>query len=779
MSFIEHLMRGGAYGHYWTKQSKQTLWWPSGSPPPIPASEEDIYFGVHPSKVKKGLSERVLSQDIAAINCLYADIDSKDFDDSKVKAAAHVKSLAKKPSVIIDSGGGYHCYWLLREPFLLNTDFKLEVAQSLQQCWVSYVGGDKAVHDLARILRLPGTLNYKYDPPRQVQIAHSNLNRLYDINELEALLPVDAHRGEEEDAEPDVPAAACPNDLGLQEIVDRAQASANGEKFTRLWRGWSEGFASASEADLAFCAILAFWTGGDYNKIDKLFRASDRMRDKWEREDYRHETIIKALGQVTEHYIDPGGFLTAGAHDEGNAQCVFSRCKGQFSYCGALGWLHYTGSYWATEAAEAEVERKIISVLKQRRAAAATAENPESEKSQEAIIRAAKPSSANVLHCKVLLKSLLTVPISSFDTSLDELNCPNGILDLRTGVLKQHSLSSKFTYCLPIPYDPASDQSSWKSWLLEAVGGQQEVVDYLQLAVGYSLTGRTREECFFYVYGPPRAGKGVFTETILTMLGGRPLATEVGMETFVEKRGPGTQGFDLAGLKATRFVAAAETEEKHWLKVSKLKGWTGGNFITCAHKYGNPFTYKPQFKIWLVSNFPIQMDVEDTAGWVRAQVIEFPNSFTGQEDKTLKEKMRSPEVLAGVLAWAVEGAAKWYKLPKYGLRPPKIITEATERARADLDWVAEWVGEEIEPEADPSANGRIPCSVYYQRYEDWCRERGVTKKSLRGLNQSLKRLGYEVSTLVWLDGKMQRCWVGVKLCGTSFRENLARMDTAG
>jgi len=646
------------------------------------------------------------------------------------------------------------------------------MAQSIQERWVQHVGGDPAVHDLARILRLPGTVNLKYDPPRTITTVLLKIDRLYELQDLAALLPdEDEHRGDDQD---EIPPPAVPNNLPLKEVVDLAQNSADGEKFKRLWSGYDGEYDSTSEADLAFCCLLAFWTGGDYTKIDKLFRLSDRMRDKWQRYDYRHATLLKSLRQCTSHYVDPGGYLTAGANDEGNALCVKARCGSVHAYCDALGWLYYNGTHWQTQMAEAKVDLAIIRTLKERRVVALQSTTPMDSKRREAIVKAGKPSAMNVRNCKTLLKALIAAPITDYDQSSDKLNCPNGILNLRTGKLQPHDYKSKFTYCVAARYFPEADSSVWTEWLLDAVGGNQEVLDFLQLAVGYSLTGRTREEMMFYIYGPARAGKGTFTETILALLGGRPLATEVGMEIFVEKRRSSDQGFDLAGLKSTRFVAASESAEGQWLDATKLKRWTGGNWVTCAHKYGKPFSYQPQFKIWLSSNYPLQLDADDTAGWTRVQVIEFPNSYVGREDKTLKERMRSTEILEGVLAWAVAGAIKWYALSRGGLRAPKIVREQTEKARSSLDWVAQWIREDVEVTGDD--RDRISNATIYQYYSAWCKEQGVSAKKMPALTRTLKRYRYKAGQVFRLEDKTTRGWKGARLKRDSLRDQLSKMS---
>ncbi len=85
------------------------------------------------------------------------------------------------------------------------------------------------------------------------------------------------------------------------DLIRRAQNSRNGGKFSRLWFGdWQTDYQSQSEADLGLCSMLAFWTGRDGAAVDRLFRQSGLMRDKWERADYREKTIATAIDKCAE-----------------------------------------------------------------------------------------------------------------------------------------------------------------------------------------------------------------------------------------------------------------------------------------------------------------------------------------------------------------------------------------------------------------------------------------------------------------------------------------------
>lgn len=197
-----HLSRGGRFSYLWTSSDKRSHWYKAGEPPPTPQAAINVYFGVHPvseipttnSRGEPRQPEHVRSQiqHVAVINCLFAEFDAKDFGDSKDLALQHVRGLESQPSVIVDSGGGYHCYWLLSEPFVLNTDTNQERAKELQHRWVGRVGGDPGAKDLARVLRVPGSRNTKpaYAPDFPiVSFVKADFKLVYDLESLAAQLP--------------------------------------------------------------------------------------------------------------------------------------------------------------------------------------------------------------------------------------------------------------------------------------------------------------------------------------------------------------------------------------------------------------------------------------------------------------------------------------------------------------------------------------------------------------------------------------------------------------
>lgn len=193
---ITTLQRGGAYGYWWTAEGRQSFWWDSEHPTALPGGRRNTYFGVHPveripetNRNGEHTESRALRSQIgviAALNCLFAEYDAKDYNNDKAETFAAVEALEPPPSAIVDSGGGYHCYWLFNEPYPLTTDEARKEASKIQGAWVKLMGGDTAAKDLARVLRVPGTKNYKYDPPRDVKVIDITPRR-YTYAELAAL----------------------------------------------------------------------------------------------------------------------------------------------------------------------------------------------------------------------------------------------------------------------------------------------------------------------------------------------------------------------------------------------------------------------------------------------------------------------------------------------------------------------------------------------------------------------------------------------------------------
>jgi len=430
--------------------------------------------------------------------------------------------------------------------------------------------------------------------------------------------------------------------------------------------------------------------------------------------------------------------------DAGNGDAMDALYGKSMLYCAARGWFYYNGKHWKLDDDGATVRRRAVETLRRRRHAAVDEE-------KEAIIKCTKADDKRVNGCINRFKTLVSVNINEFDNNPDLLNCKNGVLNLRTGELTQHSYTQRVTYCLHVAYVERTCEE-WLDYLRDVVGGGQEVIDYLQMALGYSLTGHTREEILFYLFGPSRSGKGTLAEVFMSLLP-HPISTMVDFNTFTAKREGDVSNFDLAPLKPNRLVFASESNRNQSLNPAKIKQLTGGDSITASFKHKDFFTYRPQFKMWMMSNQSVNGDPDDDALWGRVRVIEFPHSFLGREDKTKKARLKETDALEAILYWAVQGVFKWYSLGASGLQTPVQVVKATQQHRDELDYIQQWLDECTEKDADGwTSNEGITGS-----YTTWCENNNVQfTKGPKALSQSLKSKGYKVGEVRKINGKTCR-----------------------
>jgi P4 family phage/plasmid primase-like protien len=492
--------------------------------------------------------------------------------------------------------------------------------------------------------------------------------------------------------------------------------------------------------------------GFAYGQAKPLF-IPDRMPSKdfqEAKEETKAEQSKQKVDQASSEIADDLFLADFSADDDGNAE-AFRAIYGQaFLFCKAYGWLWWSGTHWKMDLAEQNLYEKMTEVLKRRRVAGVQAE-------KEAVIKCAKPNSSTINNAISLLEKKLEVLVEAFDRLPNHVNCQNGVLNLQNGELDQHDPQQRFTYCIPIAYHSKAQSETWDNFIKGVVGGGQAVLDYLQQALGYTLTGQTNEECLFYLYGPTRSGKGTLTEILMALMS-RPLSAEADFNTFTARRDGDSNNFDLAPLKPARAVFASESERYQRLNPAKIKQLTGGNYVYCSFKHRDHFNYRPQYKLWLSSNWPVNGDVDDDALWGRVRVIDFPNSFLGREDKLLKLKLKQPEHLQAAFVWMVQGAIKWYHAPN-GLETPAEVNMATTRQREEADAVQSWLDENCEQDLTAwESNAEV-----YSNYERWCKSNGVEAKQMKSLSASLKAKGYSIGVVNRRHGATARGITGLKI----------------
>ena len=338
----------------------------------------------------------------------------------------------------------------------------------------------------------------------------------------------------------------------------------------------------------------------------------------------------------------------------------------------------------------------------------------------------------------------------------------NGVVDLRTGKLLENQPSLLITRQSPINYNPKAKSKLFDNFLRESVPND-DLREYLQLICGYTLTGSTAEDAFFYLYGRPATGKTTFSEALHHVMGSYALTADTSSFMRDSKRTGSGPSEDLARLVGSRLVTMGEVEQNERLASALVSRITGGDAITARVLYGKTFEYHPQFKLWIAANELPRIASTRSGIWRRVKIISFDQQVPlKKRDPLLRHKIKEPESAEAILAWMVEGAVKWrenYDRGKVLVEPVEVSERVAEYQR-ESDHVSVFAEEALEHADDQD---KVPVNMMYAHYKRWCdiegRERREQQKALA---RKLKGLGYTAKAARYED-HIQRCWVGVKL----------------
>jgi putative DNA primase/helicase len=400
--------------------------------------------------------------------------------------------------------------------------------------------------------------------------------------------------------------------------------------------------------------------------------------------------------------------------DFGNAERLALRHGSTLRYCHAWGkWITWNGTRWVIDDTD-EVIRRTKETI---RDIELEADLASSDDIRDSIVKWGKSSESRskIMAMIDLAQAEDVVPIRP--TALDSdpwlLNCNNGIIDLQTGILQPHDSSNMITKLAPVDYLPDSTCPLWLAFLDRIMGGNKEMEGFIQRIIGYTLTGSTREQSIFILYGRGANGKSTMLETVSFLL--NDYAARTPTETLLVKR-TGAIPNDVARLKGARLVTAVEADEGRRIAEGLIKQMTGGERITARFLYNEIFEFQPEFKIWLATNHKPEIIGTDYAIWRRVKMIPFEVTIPDKEqDKDLLLKLR--EELPGILNWAVRGCLEWQSV---GLNPPEGVLLATKGYQTEMDILAGFI-DECCMEED---NVTVTVKAVYQRYLSWATENG-------------------------------------------------------
>jgi len=321
----------------------------------------------------------------------------------------------------------------------------------------------------------------------------------------------------------------------------------------------------------------------------------------------------------------------------------------------------------------------------------------------------------------------IAATVDQWDADPWLLNTPAGIIDLRSGKIREHDPLAYLTKITEVAPDKKCPTPIWRAFLARIMSGNNDVIDYLQRVAGYSLTGSVQEHALFFFYGLGANGKTTFLNALTACAGDYHRTAPI--ETFTASNHD-RHPTDLAALRGARMVTAVETEEGRRWAESKIKTLTGGDPIAARFMRQDFFEYRPQFKLIIAGNHKPGLRSVDEAIRRRFNLVPFTVTIPPDErDEKLPDKLRAE--LPGILAWMIEGCTEWRARR---LAPPQIVTDATAAYLEEEDAIAAWIEEA--GERDPSAWEKS--GDLFGSWSGWANKAGEFIGSQNGSHNSSK-----------------------------------------
>jgi len=630
-----------------------------------------------------------------------------------------------EPTYVIDSGGGIHVYWALDSE--ITSDEWKRAADMLKVVTAAhgFLADPTRTADVASVMRVPLTLNHKFETAREVKIKRAGVP-VQHATLAEAL--TSAYAQQRQNAQ-SMQSAVPANMLSI--VRDRPPPETQ-EEITR---------AGAMLAAIPADCEYESWRNVVWAVASTRWMCAEELARKWSKS--APDKFNEATFLTVWNSFDPAGgigFRTLAYHAKRNGYRLAE--PERFDWTGAdvengrrlanairgsilvvpeagnelvfdqnTGWLYAPPGAMdsAAKAIRDQMHDEAIKLYK------ASPDSPVTKRAIAEVTRVSKAVNIRAMIQMAASEPGMTRSLNEFDANPMQLGVTNGVLDLERLVLLPTSPNLLVTKRCNVAYDPAATCPEWEKFLID-VQPDAAVREFLQRWVGYCLTGLVREQKFIFPHGGGANGKSVFVEAIAWLMGdyARKVATEMFMQHQRNPQGPSP---DIVSLKGMRFVYANETEEGRKLADARIKDLTGGDTLTGRVPYAKTdITFAPTHKLALVGNHKPEISDTSQGMWRRVCLVPFDVTVPeSQRDGKLLEKLKHEG--PGMLNWGLRGLRKYLT---DGLAIPKRIEVATTAYRDEQDIVRQWVSERCMEGPDL----KMKKDEAYHSYRSWCESNG-------------------------------------------------------
>lgn len=539
------------------------------------------------------------------------------------------------------------------------------------------------------------------------------------------------------------------HNLSEIDVINEIYKSKQAKLFDDLMKGnYEPYYTSHSEADMALANILAFWCAKDYSQMDSIFRQSNLYRDKWDEKrknsTYGEQTLFKAINEANNIYTpkqqtddnplryalsklfdnqeETKEYPIRSYDDTGNADRFIDRYGNLYKYSYIANKFYiYDGMKWKVDdkgSIRKLIDEMIESIKNEK---VLHSEDVTEEEAREVFQKYYKKTRGTQAKKNIMNELMHRRPATPDDFDRDDMliNVANGYIDLTSRELYKHDINKMFSQITNTDYTEKMQPAVWLDFLNDIFAGDQKVIRYIQKALGYSLTGSTREQIMFILFGKGRNGKSIFVEVISEILG--DYSNNMQAKSLMVKKNDNVNT-DIARLSKARFVTSSEPNEGFRFDEGLIKQLTGGDKVTARFLYAEEFEYTPKFKIWVSTNHKPIIRGTDDGIWRRLVLIPFDVQIPEEKvDKDLKYKLLREA--PAILNWMAEGAYMWMQ---EGLAMPEKLKEAVQKYRNEMDTL----GQFIEDCCKVDKNSSEKVSNLHQAYKTWSNDNLTSTKVL-------------------------------------------------
>ncbi len=342
------------------------------------------------------------------------------------------------------------------------------------------------------------------------------------------------------------------------------------------------------------------------------------------------------------------------------------------------------------------------------------------------------------------MKALLTQAKASPDLSVDpdtldgdpySLCTPAGVVDLYTGLLRKPDPTRDFHSRATSVAPQQTPTPRWHRFLHDTFGDDaegQEMIDFLHLLLGYSITGDVGGQIMPFLFGSGRNGKSVLLDVLMKLLGDYADAAPPG---FLMARPYEGHPTDLAELHGRRVIVCSEVRPGDRFDEARVKLLTGGDRIKARRMRQDFFSFEPTHKLWLLGNHRPEVGTGGFAFWRRMRLIPFERVVPYDRKIDNLADILVTEEGPGILNWLILGARR-YLNGERDLTGPARVRIATSAYAETEDHTGRFFGECCRLEGGL----RSEQAQLYAAYKAWCQNEEAPAISSRAFAARVREL---------------------------------------